>query len=111
MGKDYYNILEVDKTASERDIKKSYRKLSMKYHPDKNPDNKESEDKFKEIAEAYSIISNKEKGRIMIRLVTLMVNPKTHLGIWVVWMTYSLSFLVVIGLVVVEVGEGLKVVI
>jgi molecular chaperone DnaJ len=61
MGKDYYNILEVDKTASERDIKKSYRKLSMKYHPDKNPDNKESEDKFKEIAEAYSIISNKEK--------------------------------------------------
>ena len=56
MGKDYYNILEVEKTASERDIKKSYRKLSMKYHPDKNPDNKESEDKFKEIAEAYSII-------------------------------------------------------
>ena len=61
MGKDYYNILEVDKTASEKDIKKSYRKLSMKYHPDKNPDNKESEDKFKEIAEAYSILSNKEK--------------------------------------------------
>ena len=61
MGKDYYNILEVDKSASERDIKKSYRTLSKKYHPDKNPDNKESEDKFKEVAEAYSILSNKEK--------------------------------------------------
>ena len=47
MVKDYYNILEVDRSASERDIKKSYRNLSKKYHPDKNPDNKESEDKFK----------------------------------------------------------------
>jgi DnaJ-class molecular chaperone len=57
MVKDYYNILEVDRSASERDIKKSYRNLSKKYHPDKNPDNKESEDKFKEVAEAYSILS------------------------------------------------------
>ena len=61
MVKDYYNILEVDRSASERDIKKSYRNLSKKYHPDKNPDNKESEDKFKEVAEAYSILSDKEK--------------------------------------------------
>lgn len=61
MNKDYYKILEVDKGASQEDIKKSYRKLALKYHPDKNPDNPESEAKFKEVAEAYDILSNDEK--------------------------------------------------
>lgn len=61
MNKDYYAILEVEKNATPEDIKKSYRRLSMKYHPDKNPDNKDAEDKFKEINEAYSILSNSEK--------------------------------------------------
>lgn len=61
--KDYYSILEVDKKASNEDIKKSYRRLSMKYHPDRNPDDKESEDKFKEISEAYSVLSNEQKRR------------------------------------------------
>jgi molecular chaperone DnaJ len=61
MGKDYYNILEIDREATKEDIKKSYRKLAMKYHPDKNPDDKESEEKFKDISEAYSVLSDDNK--------------------------------------------------
>ena len=61
MVKDYYNILEVNKNATDEEIKKSYRKLSKKYHPDLNPNNVEAENKFKEIAEAYSILSDKDK--------------------------------------------------
>ena len=53
-----YDILEVNKTASIEDIKKSYKKLAFQYHPDKNPDNKDAELKFKEISNAYSILSN-----------------------------------------------------
>ncbi|MCB0634073.1 MAG: J domain-containing protein [Saprospiraceae bacterium] len=59
--KDYYKILGVDKQASDKDIKKAYRKLATKYHPDKNPDNKAAEDKFKEITEAYEVLSDPEK--------------------------------------------------
>lgn len=55
---DYYKILNVDKNASEDEIKKSYRKLAMKHHPDRNPDNKKSEEEFKKIGEAYSILSD-----------------------------------------------------
>jgi molecular chaperone DnaJ len=61
MSKDYYGILGVTKESTDKEIKKAYRTLSKKYHPDKNPDDKESEDKFKEVAEAYSILSDKEK--------------------------------------------------
>lgn len=61
MGKDYYNILGVDKTASKDDIKKAYRKLAMEHHPDKNPGNAQSEEKFKEISEAYSVLSDDQK--------------------------------------------------
>lgn len=59
--RDYYEILGVAKNASEDEIKKSYRKLAMKYHPDRNPDSKESEDKFKEAKEAYEMLTNPEK--------------------------------------------------
>ncbi|MBL6448861.1 J domain-containing protein [Fulvivirga sp. 29W222] len=59
--KDYYKILEVDKTASANDVKKAYRKLAVKYHPDKNPDNKVAEEKFKEIGEAYEVLKDPEK--------------------------------------------------
>ena len=59
--KDYYEILGVDKKADEATIKKSYRKLAKKYHPDTNPNNKASEEKFKEIGEAYEVLSDKEK--------------------------------------------------
>ena len=59
--RDFYEILGVAKNASEEEIKKSYRKLAMKYHPDRNPDSKESEEKFKEVKEAYEMLTNPEK--------------------------------------------------
>src|SRR5690606_1512485 len=59
--RDYYDILGISRTADQAEIKSAYRKLAIKYHPDKNPDSKEAEEKFKEAAEAYEILSNPEK--------------------------------------------------
>ena len=59
--RDYYEILGVPKSASKDEIKKKYRKLALKFHPDKNPGNKEAEESFKEAAEAYGVLSNDEK--------------------------------------------------
>lgn len=61
MARDYYDILGVAKSASQDEIKKSYRKLAMKFHPDKNPGDKAAEDKFKEASEAYSVLSDADK--------------------------------------------------
>jgi len=58
---DYYDILGISRNADQAEIKSAYRKLAIKYHPDKNPDNKEAEEKFKEAAEAYEVLSNAEK--------------------------------------------------
>ncbi|NOX88367.1 MAG: molecular chaperone DnaJ [Calditrichaeota bacterium] len=61
--RDFYEVLGVDRNATTDEIKKAYRKLAVKYHPDKNPGDKEAEEKFKEIAEAYAILSDPEKRR------------------------------------------------
>ena len=59
--RDYYEVLGLSKSASEAEIKKAYRKLALQFHPDKNPDDKGAESKFKEAAEAYEILSNADK--------------------------------------------------
>ncbi|MBA4396220.1 MAG: integrase [Syntrophus sp. (in: bacteria)] len=61
MADDYYKTLGVEKSASEEDIKKAYRKLAMKFHPDRNPGNKQAEEKFKKLSEAYAVLSDHEK--------------------------------------------------
>ena len=59
--RDYYEVLEVSKSATDAEIKKAYRKLAMKYHPDRNPDDAEAESRFKEASEAYSVLSDSDK--------------------------------------------------
>jgi curved DNA-binding protein len=61
MAEDYYQVLGVEKKASADEIKKAYRKLALKWHPDKNPNNKSAEEKFKKISEAYAVLSDTEK--------------------------------------------------
>ncbi len=59
--RDYYEVIGVDKSVNEADLKKAYRRLAMKYHPDRNPDDSTAEEKFKEVKEAYSVLSDSEK--------------------------------------------------
>ena len=61
MAKDYYELLGVDRSASEKEMKSAYRKLAMKYHPDRNPDDAEAEKKFKEISQAYDVLKDPQK--------------------------------------------------
>jgi DnaJ-class molecular chaperone len=63
--KDYYKILGVDRKASEEDIRKAYRDLAKQYHPDRNPENKQAEERFKEINEAYQVLSDPRSALIM----------------------------------------------
>ena len=59
--KDYYDVLGVDRGADSGSLKSAYRKLAMQYHPDKNPGNSDAEKRFKEVSEAYEVLSNSEK--------------------------------------------------
>lgn len=61
---DYYEILEIHKSASGEEIKKAYRKMALKYHPDRNPDDKDAEENFKKVNEAYQVLSDAEKRQI-----------------------------------------------
>src|SRR5437868_11011385 len=62
--RDYYEVLEVSRTATEAEMKKAYRRLAMKHHPDRNPDDHEAEEKFKEAKEAYEVLCDQQKRAI-----------------------------------------------
>jgi len=64
MKRDYYDILGVSRNATQEEIKSAYRRLALKYHPDRNPGDKEAEEKFKEAAEAYEVLRDPEKRAI-----------------------------------------------
>ena len=78
--RDYYDVLGVTKSASKDDIKKAYRKLALKYHPDKTKGDKTSEEKFKEASEAYHILSDEKESLIMTSLVMLLLKALVELG-------------------------------
>ena len=78
--RDFYEVLGVNRDASDEDIKKSYRKLAMKYHPDRNPDNPKSEEQFKEAKEAYEILSDPKKRAAFDQYGHAGVDPQAAAG-------------------------------
>ena len=78
--RDYYEVLGVDKNASEAEIKKAFKRLAMKHHPDRNPDNKESEEHFKEAKEAYEVLSDSQKRSAYDQFGHAGVAPSAGMG-------------------------------
>ena len=100
--RDYYEVLGVDKSASAADIKKAYRRLAMKYHPDRNNGDKEAEAKFKEIGEAYEVLGDEQKraaydrfGKAVVPAVSVVLALKVSRVVsatWATWATFSANF-------------------
>ena len=82
MAKDFYEILGVKKTASEEEIKKAYRKLARKWHPDVNPGKKEAEQKFKEISQAYDCLGNAERKKLYEQASRIVVDDAADIWIY-----------------------------
>src|SRR5919106_1191880 len=80
--RDYYEVLSVTRTANEQEIKSAYRRLAVKYHPDKNPNDATAEEKFKEAAEAYSVLSDAEQRRRYDRFGHAGVSSSAGAGAW-----------------------------
>ena len=78
--RDYYEVLGVNRDASDQDIRKAYRRLAMKYHPDRNPDNAKAEDQFKEAKEAYEILSDADKRAAYDQYGHAGVDPSAGMG-------------------------------
>ena len=78
--RDYYEILGVERDVSEKDLKKAYRRVAMKYHPDRNPDDKAAEEKFKEASEAYEILSDSQKRAAYDQYGHAGVDPQSGMG-------------------------------
>ena len=78
--RDYYKVLGIEKNASEAEIKKAFKRLAMKHHPDRNPDNKESEEKFKEAKEAYEVLSDAQKRSAYDQFGHAGVDPSAGMG-------------------------------
>src|ERR1043165_6699349 len=80
--RDYYEVLAVSRTATDQEIKSAYRRLAVKYHPDKNPNDAGAEEKFKEAAEAYSVLSNPEQRQRYDRFGHAGVSSSAASGAW-----------------------------
>ena len=83
--KDYYQILGVNKRATQEDIKKAFRKLARKYHPDVNQGNKEAEARFKEVNEAYEVLSDPRKASEVRPIWSILEASRTRFSRWCCW--------------------------
>ena len=104
--RDYYDVLGVNKSASPDELKSAYRKLAVKYHPDKNPGDAKAEEKFKEASEAYGILSDKEKNKttitLVMQLLKMVVVDQVEVLVVLVEQTFQIFLKISLEILVVE---------